>query len=87
MTRGSIKIQNVSGTHYVVEELGGLVVADQETIDLLDPALVQHYADWEDANRLVTSLPTAKLYQDIQAGVVVVIENTRQIELLPGLPS
>lgn len=87
MTNGTIKIKNVSGSHYVVEELGGHVITDQETIDLLDPSLPQHYADWEDANRLVTTLTTAKLYQSIQAGEIVVVENRPREPLLPGLPS
>lgn len=86
-TRGSIKIKNVSGSHYVVEELGGLVMADQEQIDLLNPSLPQHYADWADANRLVTTLTTAKLNQDIQSGDIEVVENSGPMDLLPGLPS
>jgi len=75
-TQGSIKIKNVSGAAYTIVELGGIVVIpDQEIIDLLDPLLPQYYADWEDANRLVTVLTTAKLYQDIKDGHVIVTEN------------
>ena len=72
---GVLKLKNVSGSPYAVEELSGVVVADQETIDLLDPALPQFYMTWEDANRLVTELTGAKLYQDIQAGDIEVTES------------
>ena len=76
MTSGSIKIKNVSGASYTVVELGGLAISNQETIDLLDPLLQQYYADWDDANRLVTTLQTAKLYQDIQTNKILVVENS-----------
>jgi len=76
---GTLKIQNVSGASYAVEELGGLAIADQATIDLLDPLLSPHYTDWDAANRLVTELPTAKLYQDIQAGRLTIIENASYV--------
>ncbi len=76
LTPGSVKIKNVSGAPYAVEELAGHVVADQETIDLLDDALPSHYEAYVVAVRLVEGTPTARLYQDIQGGDIEVIEKT-----------
>jgi len=83
---GTVKIKNVSGAPYFVEEMDGLEVADQATIDLLDLTLTPHYVSWEAANRLVTELTTAKLYQDIQAGKLTVIDNVTSFEILRPLP-
>ena len=76
---GTVRIKNVSGDDYPVEELGGHIVADQEIINLMDQDLPIHYDSWEAANSLVTRLVTAKLYQDIQAGDIQLIENTPPI--------
>jgi hypothetical protein len=73
--RGRVVVKNVSGEDYTIEEIDHLL-ADQEQVDLLDLDLSSHYQDWEAANRLVTGLETAKLYQDIQSGDVEIVENT-----------
>jgi len=72
--RGKVTVKNVSGSDYVVEELGGHVVADQGTVDLMDETLPTHYDDWEAANRVVTE-GASKLYQDILLGEVELVES------------
>jgi len=67
--KGSVKIKNVSGVPYTVEEVDQ-IVADQAELELMD-----YYDDWKAANRLVTQTTTAKLYADIQAGDVTVVAN------------
>lgn len=74
--RGVVRIKNVSGEDYTVEEVGGLVLPDQEVFNILDPAVPNTYTDFEAAFRLVAELTTAKLYQDIQAGKVALLETT-----------
>lgn len=73
--RGKVRIKNVSGADYFIEELGDHQIADQEELDIMDPTLPSYYNDWEAANRLVTALTGAKLYQDIQAGDIEVVLN------------
>lgn len=68
--KGSLIIKNVSGSPYTVEEID-VVLEDQGQVDLMD-----HYGDWESARRLVTSTSTAKLYTDIVAGAVEVVQTT-----------
>jgi len=75
---GSVIIKNVSGDAYMIEELFGYALADGEEIDLLNAETDHFYRDWESANRLVTDLPTAKLYQDIQEGLIEVVTNSRE---------
>lgn len=70
-----LRIKNVSGSSYVIEEMHGFVLQDQEEVDLLDVNAPEHYVYWSDANQLVTNTPTAKLYQDIQAGLIEVVES------------
>jgi len=74
MTSGTVRIKNVSGEDYAVAELGGLVVAPQAEIDLLDDTLPVFYDDWEVARRLVTEPNEAQLYQDILLGEIEVVE-------------
>jgi hypothetical protein len=71
--QGIVSVKNVSGAEYTIEEID-YTMQDQEVVDLLNTGLPNHYEDWESAKRLVTTLTTAKLYQDIQAGNVVVDE-------------
>ena len=71
---GIARIKNVSGSPYAIEEMPGVTVADQEEIDLLDPALPTHYEIFEDVNNLLTNLPNAKLRQDIDAGLIEIVE-------------
>lgn len=72
---GVVRIKNVSGAPYIIEELSGHELADQEEINLCDPAIENYYRDWEAANRLVTELTTAQLHQDILAGKLTIIES------------
>ena len=74
--RGIVKIKNVSGTDYVLEELAGLVLVDQEEVDLLNPEIPDAYDEYQVALVLVTALTTAQLYQDIQAGKITLLETT-----------
>ena len=73
---GSVVIQNNTNETYFVEELGDYELLTGDTVDLLDDELPNYYRDWDSANRLVSSLPTAKLYQDIQSGDIEVMANT-----------
>lgn len=77
--RGSVVIKNVSEEVYLIEELNDYSLDPDETIDLMNQEVVYSYSDWEAANRLVTNLPTAKLYQDIQSGDISVIVNDKTI--------
>lgn len=70
---GVVKIRNVSGSPYTIEELNGHVLAHNASVNLCDPEVPNYYQDWEAANRLVSELTTAKLYQDIQAGKLTVV--------------
>jgi len=76
---GSIVIKNNTGAEYIVEELFGYVLAIDGEIDLLNAETDYFYRDWDAANRLVTNLPTAKLYQDIQSGDIFVIVNDKTV--------
>jgi len=73
MIYGTLIIKNVSGLPYVVEELGGLVMGDQESVNLLDSKMSGYYDDWEAANRAVTQLTTTKLYESVESGDLEVI--------------
>lgn len=73
--RGSIIVRNTTGSPYAVQEMGGTTIAPGAELDLLSEAVAGRYTDYEAANRLVTALPTAQLYQDIQAGTIVIVAN------------
>jgi hypothetical protein len=74
---GSIIIRNATANPYTVEELGGVVLAPGATVDLIgeNTETVHRYGDYLTANRLVTSLASAKLRRDIVAGSIVVDVN------------
>jgi len=74
---GTVVIKNMSGAPYPVEELMGYVLAPSAEVDLMNSALPFFYSDWIAANRLVTALPTAKLFRDIQVGKIQVVLNKR----------
>ncbi len=67
--REILKVRNVSGASYTVEETG-TILGDGEELDLMTV-----YDNWDAANTLVSSLPTAKLYQGIQAGDIMIVES------------
>jgi len=78
---GVLKIKNVSGAPYAIEEIAGHTIADQEEIDLCDAELPVFYEGYDSALRLVEEMTEAKLYQDIQAGDIEVIEMTAPVEI------
>jgi hypothetical protein len=69
----SVLLKNVSGGDYPVAELGGIVVAHNATIDLMDSDLPagQFYDNWNHADSLVTEPNQSQLWADIQAGGIV----------------
>jgi hypothetical protein len=73
---GSVKVKNVSGSPYVVEELGGYALAAGATVDLVgeNTETVHRYGDFYTAKRLVESVTTAKLYRDIRLGAIELVE-------------
>ena len=78
---GILKIKNVSGSDYVIEELGGHVLADQAELDLLDTALPSFYGSYRDAERCLFESPNCSLCQDIDAGNLQVVENRKPVKL------
>ena len=64
---GSLKIKNVSGSSYSVEEINGVAISDQDELDLVTSGYT-----YRDAERLVEKCPAAKLYIDIKAGLLQV---------------
>lgn len=72
-----LKIRNDSGGVYSVEELGGYDLDPGEEVDLMDEAVPGHYDNFDAARALVHSTPTAKLYQDIQAGDISITQEQR----------
>lgn len=78
---GVVKVKNVSGVPYSIEELGGHIIADQEVLDLCDSGLPLYYGSYLIAVRLVEETTTAKLYQDIQLGDIEVTEKTPPVEM------
>ena len=73
----SVLLKNVSGGDYTVEELGGIIIADDATIDLMDEGLAAFYDNWDVAYGLVTNTNASKLWTDIQAGDIEVVSTTR----------
>jgi len=71
---GTAKIKNISGAPYDVEECPGVTIPAGEIVDLLDTSLPSHYAVFSDAVRLLTTSTESKLYQDIAAGTIEVVE-------------
>ena len=78
---GVLKIKNVSGGPYDIEELAGHTIADQEEIDICDSNLAVYYEGYKSALRLVEETTTAKLYQDIQSGDIEVTEKTPPVRI------
>lgn len=72
--KGILRIKNISGAPYSFEELGGHTIQDQETVDLMDTSLPAFYDDWIAAWSAAKELSTTKLYQDIQAGDLEIVE-------------
>jgi hypothetical protein len=70
----SVILRNVSKDDYVVAELGGVLVAKNDTIDLMDDTLPAFYDNWEAANALVAYENSSQLWSDIQAGLLEVVE-------------
>lgn len=64
----NVVIRNVSGGDYAVAELGGVIIADDATLDLMD-----HYDNWDAARALVMTANPSQLWADIQAGDVEVV--------------
>jgi hypothetical protein len=71
--KGSIKIKNVSGESYYIEEID-YTLEDQAIIDLLDETL-DNYLDYASANRLLTECVNAKLYKDVKSEIINVVSN------------
>jgi len=69
-----LRIRNVSGALYHLEELGVDLAVD-EVVDLLDEALPEHYLSWQEANDLVAKANASKLWIDLQSGDLEVVEN------------
>ena len=77
---GILRVKNVSGVAYSIEELGGHSLADQEEVDLLDTALPTHYGSFSDAERAVNGCcGDTKLRQDIVAGDIEVTLSQKPI--------
>lgn len=76
---GSVIIKNVGPEPYRVEELLGYMLEPGAEVDLMDSKLSFFYSDWSAANKLVTTLESAKLNRDIQAGKIQVILNQRSL--------
>lgn len=77
---GILRIKNVSGSDYAIEELGGHLISDQEELDLLDTALPSFYGAFADAERAVNGCcENTKLRQDIVAGDIEVTLNQKPI--------
>ena len=72
VANGLIRIKNVTGSDYTVEELDNHVLADQAELDLLDTALAVSYGVYRDAERCAYECPAGKLCQDIVAGSIEV---------------
>lgn len=81
---GIFKIKNVSGADYVIEELGGHVLADQAEVDLLDSELPISYGSYRDAERGASECAEAKLCQDITAGKLEVTQNQKPVHRRPS---
>lgn len=75
-TPGVLKIKNVSGGPYTVEELDDHIMANDEEINLCDSGMPVYYEGYKSALRLVEETTTAQLYQDIQSGDIEVTEKT-----------
>jgi hypothetical protein len=69
---GILKIKNVTGSDYAIEELDGHILADQAELDLLDTALPTFYGVFRDAERSAYECPAGQLCQDIEAGNIEV---------------
>lgn len=69
---GILKIKNVSGSGYILEELADYNMANNEELDLLDTELAAHYGSFEDAKR--ATVGSNKLAQSIVAGDIEVTE-------------
>ena len=72
----SVLLKNTSGGDYAVAELGGTVVADDATIDLMDDELDVFYDNYNMAKDLVTRENQSQLWADIQAGDIEVVSTT-----------
>jgi hypothetical protein len=81
---GSVTIKNISGSNYAVAELGGLIIADDATIDLMDDSLAAFYNNYDMVEALVTTPNNSQLWTDIQAGNIKVIAT---VPPHPGLRS
>jgi hypothetical protein len=75
--RGSVIIKNKTVNPYIIEELWGYSLPSGESVDLCDENLAHYYSDFDAANRLVSELETAKLYQDIQDEKIEVVSVER----------
>ena len=84
MSNGTLKIKNVSGAPYSVEELGGVILDIGGEIDLMDEALPSHYDHWEAANAAAYTSPEGRLCQDIDAGILEVVDATPPSIHMPG---
>lgn len=77
IAEGRVIIKNVSTQPYTVEELQGYVLEPGAEVDIMSVELPARYVDYQSAYRLVTDWPTAKLFQDIQAHTIQVVEKKR----------
>lgn len=71
----SVIVKNMSGVDYDVAELGGVVLGDGQSIDLMDDNLVTYYDSWAAANGLVAKANSSQLWADIAAGKIEVVES------------
>jgi hypothetical protein len=82
----SVVIKNVSGGEYTILELGGIIIANNATIDLMDDGLAIFYDNWTIASELVTKPNPSQLWTDIQAGDIEVVSSTPLIPSQGGNP-
>jgi hypothetical protein len=71
---GSIVIKNISSADYIIVELGGELLAPNETLDLLNNN-GNEYKDYKTAKYVCESLESADLYKDIKNGIIQVIQD------------
>jgi hypothetical protein len=75
MKPGIVKIRNDSGSIYTVEELPSVTIPVDGEIDICDSNLASFYDQFRGAcDVVIGKVVGAKLWADIQAGDIVVVE-------------
>ena len=76
---GSIVIKNISSENYTVVELGGELLAPDETLDLLNNN-GNEYKDYNTAKYVCEKLESADLYKDIKNGIIQVVQDLAPLD-------